>query len=116
MSDTTLHLYLFLHARSLLSSAVRLNLVGPYSSTQLLLHPMRDIIERHARQVHHTTGLLECNENCRSSPSDLSDPTRDEWEGWGWTEQAEMSPATTWPLGEILMARHDLQHSRIFNT
>lgn len=25
-------------------------------------------------------------------------------------------PATTWPLGEILAARHDLQHSRIFNS
>lgn len=25
-------------------------------------------------------------------------------------------PATTWPLGEILAARHDLQHSKIFNS
>ncbi|KAJ3732894.1 hypothetical protein DFJ43DRAFT_1179346 [Lentinula guzmanii] len=25
-------------------------------------------------------------------------------------------PANTWPLGEILAARHDLQHSRIFNS
>ena len=24
--------------------------------------------------------------------------------------------ASTWPLGEILAARHDLQHSRIFNS
>lgn len=35
---------------------------------------------------------------------------------WDWTEEAESGPATTWPLGEILMARHDLQHSRIFNS
>lgn len=25
-------------------------------------------------------------------------------------------PANTWPLGEILAGRHDLQHSRIFNS
>jgi len=25
-------------------------------------------------------------------------------------------PANIWPLGEILAARHDLQHSRIFNS
>jgi urease accessory protein len=29
---------------------------------------------------------------------------------------AEQLPATTWPLGEILSARHDLLHSRIFNS
>jgi urease accessory protein len=28
----------------------------------------------------------------------------------------EQLPATTWPLGEILAARHDLLHSRIFNS
>jgi urease accessory protein len=28
----------------------------------------------------------------------------------------EQLPATTWPLGEILSARHDLLHSRIFNS
>jgi len=25
-------------------------------------------------------------------------------------------PASTWPLGDILAIRHDLQHSRIFNS
>lgn len=28
----------------------------------------------------------------------------------------EEGPATTWPLGEILAARHDQLHSRIFNS
>jgi hypothetical protein len=35
---------------------------------------------------------------------------------WAWQDEAESGPATTWPLGELLMARHDLQHSRIFNS
>lgn len=37
-------------------------------------------------------------------------------EDWAWADEAEHGPATTWPLGEILAARHDLQHSRIFNS
>ena len=35
---------------------------------------------------------------------------------WDWAIEAEKGPATTWPLGEVLVARHDLQHSRIFNS
>jgi urease accessory protein len=31
-------------------------------------------------------------------------------------DEATDGPANTWPLGEILAARHDLQHSRIFNS
>ncbi|KAL7282583.1 hypothetical protein ACG7TL_004054 [Trametes sanguinea] len=31
-------------------------------------------------------------------------------------DKALLGPAMTWPLGEILAARHDLQHSRIFNS
>jgi urease accessory protein UreF len=42
--------------------------------------------------------------------------TRQEQDPWAWTREAESGPATTWPLGELLMARHDLQHSRIFNS
>lgn len=28
----------------------------------------------------------------------------------------EGGPASVWPLGEILQARHDVMHSRMFNT
>ncbi|KAI9637267.1 uncharacterized protein MKK02DRAFT_23978 [Dioszegia hungarica] len=94
------HLYLFLHARSVLSAAVRLNLIGPYLSSQLLLHPTNGILARH-----------------EVIPSEVED----EWSGgrgdfWDWAIEAEKGPATTWPLGEVLVARHDLQHSRIFNS
>ena len=30
--------------------------------------------------------------------------------------EIDYGPANTWPLGEILAGRHDLQHSRIFNS
>lgn len=89
------HLFLFLHARSLLSSAVRLNTIGPYSSQQLLLHSVRPLVEAEVSQNKDMrTGIfmdMHCND-------------------------ADNRPATTWPLGEILAVRHDLQHSRIFNS
>lgn len=37
---------------------------------------------------------------------------RDRAEG----EAQERGPATTWPVGEMLQARHDVMHSRMFNT
>jgi urease accessory protein len=72
----------------------------------MLIYPFKDII------AHETT--LLANEEITTSET-LSTST--ESEGfWGWTKEAELGPATTWPLGEVLMARHDMQHSRIFNS
>ncbi|KAL8279703.1 hypothetical protein RQP46_007798 [Phenoliferia psychrophenolica] len=42
---SSIHLFLFLHARSLLSSAVRLNSIGPYVSHRMLLHDVRGIVD-----------------------------------------------------------------------
>jgi urease accessory protein len=91
----TQHLYLFLHARSILSSAVRLNTIGPYSAQQLLLHSVRPLVEEEAsRNKDMCTGIFgDMHHN-----------------------DAYDRPSTTWPLGEILAVRHDLQHSRIFNS
>lgn len=89
------HLFLFLHARSLLSSAVRLNTIGPYSSQQLLLHSVKPLVEAEVSQNKDMrTGIF----------ADMHH------------NDADDRPATTWPLGEILAVRHDLQHSRIFNS
>ncbi|KAF8260623.1 hypothetical protein EI94DRAFT_1780454 [Lactarius quietus] len=84
------HLHLFLHARGVLSAAVRLNIVGPYAAQQLLLHAVRRLVDDALGSTAHlVSGALGTNERF---------------------------PATTWPLGEILAARHDLLHSRIFNS
>ncbi|WVR07415.1 hypothetical protein IAU60_004456 [Kwoniella sp. DSM 27419] len=141
--DRAIHIHLFLHARSLLSSAVRLNLIGPYLSSQLLLHPFRQIIDHHVQRAHPrenrqsgssppagcSTGLLDlfplepeqdkktrgASQTSHAAPSPGSqDLDADAF--WSWTDAAESGPATTWPLGEVLMGRHDLQHSRIFNS
>jgi urease accessory protein len=92
------HLFLFLHARSLLSSAIRLNTLGPYVSHRLLLHDVRPLVDE---------ALSTCRAMALEDEAD---------ERWGAKEEQEEGPATTWPLGEILVARHDALHSKIFNS
>lgn len=89
-TDRSMEVHLFLHARSILSSAIRLNTLGPYSAQQLILHVVRPLVR----------------EIAGSQPIGALPHEEDEAGG----------PANTWPLGEILAARHDLQHSRIFNS
>ncbi|KAJ3516282.1 hypothetical protein NLJ89_g1220 [Agrocybe chaxingu] len=91
------YLHLFLHARGLLSAAVRLNDLGPYGAQQILLHAVRPLVVAETERCKHLrTGLLQ-------GSNDGFDDTLS-------------GPANTWPLGEILAGRHDLQHSRIFNS
>ncbi|KAF8806359.1 urease accessory protein UreF [Phlegmacium glaucopus] len=91
------YLHLFLHARSLLSASVRLNDIGPYGAQQILLHAVRPLVAVEAAKCRALrTGLLDSSE-----------------EGF---DEIMQGPANTWPLGEILAGRHDLQHSRIFNS
>ena len=93
------YLHLFLHARSLISAAVRLNELGPYNAQQTLLHAVRPLVADEVSQCTNLrTGLLE--------PENSETPF----------DEVEDGPATTWPLGELLATRHDLQHSRIFNS
>lgn len=97
LTERAQYLHLFLHARSLLSASVRLNDIGPYAAQQILLHAVRPLLEAEGRKCRELrTGQLE-------KPGDDFDEIR-------------QGPANTWPLGEILAARHDLQHSRIFNS
>ena len=96
-TDRGAYLHLFLHARGVLSAAVRLNALGPYAAQQLLLHVVRHVVDDSIKRTAHlVSGSLQDEDN----PEDANDRL----------------PATTWPLGEILAARHDLLHSRIFNS
>lgn len=91
------YLHLFLHARSLLSASIRLNDIGPYGAQQILLHVVRPLV------VAETS-------RCQKLRTGILDRSNKEF------EEIIQGPANTWPLGEILAARHDLQHSRIFNS
>ncbi|KAI5121152.1 hypothetical protein M0805_007150 [Coniferiporia weirii] len=98
--DRSQHLHLFLQARSLLSASIRLNTLGPYAAQQLLLYIVKDIVEEQVKMCKNLrTGL-------QASSSGEDGQVLDNLE----------CAANTWPLGEILSARHDLQHSRIFNS
>jgi urease accessory protein len=96
-TDRGAHLHLFLHARGVLSAAVRLNALGPYAAQQLLLHAVQLIVDD---TVTLTARLVSGALHGEVDPENAN----------------ERLPATTWPLGEILAARHDLLHSRIFNS
>lgn len=96
-------LSLFLHARGVLSAAVRLNSLGPYAAQQILLHAIHPLVREHtARCRHLRTGFKTLVRPDHHTSIDADDELN--------------GPAMTWPLGEIIAARHDLQHSRIFNS
>ncbi|KAJ4479226.1 hypothetical protein J3R30DRAFT_2735477 [Lentinula aciculospora] len=101
------YLHIFLYARSLLSASVRLNEIGPYNAQQILLRVSRLVIEAEV-------------ENCKDLRTGIrlglkSGESKDAEESRNF-DKVFNGPANTWPLGEILAARHDLQHSRIFNS
>ncbi|KAJ3735148.1 hypothetical protein DFJ43DRAFT_1221872 [Lentinula guzmanii] len=101
-SERSQYLHIFLHARSLLSVSVRLNEI-PYNAQQTLLHISRSVIEAEVvRCKDLRTGIPSSTGTESDQPDGVDDKSR--------------GPANTWPLGEILAARHDLQHSRIFNS
>jgi urease accessory protein len=100
-TERSQYLHLFLHARSLLSASVRLNAIGPYASQQLLLHAVRPIVEAELLNSR----LLRTGIRSQTGPTEQT-PFNKTTDG----------PAITWPLAEILASRHDLQHSRIFNS
>lgn len=99
------HLFLFLHARSLLSASIRLNTIGPYAAQQLLLHVVRPLVDAAVQEA--ASSRITFKNVLETEATDVEPELDDDEEG---------GPVMTWPLGEILAARHDLQHSRIFNS
>ena len=81
----------------MLSAAVRMNILGPYAAQQLLLHAVKPLLCEAISSTAHLVSGASKEEIYPELP-------------------AEQLPATTWPLGEMLSARHDLLHSRIFNS
>ena len=93
--DESQHLYLFLQARSVLSAGVRLNILGPYAAQKLLMYDVKSIVDDAFDRERNIGCNLDNNED---------------------VEDDDIGPATTWPLIELLSSRHDLLHTRIFNS
>ena len=94
--DESQHLYLFLQARSVLSAGVRLNILGPYAAQKVLMYDVKSIVD----DAFDRERNVGCN-------FDNNEDTEDD---------DDIGPATTWPLIELLNSRHDLLHTRIFNS
>ena len=77
-----------------------MNGLGPYAAQQLLLYAVKPMLSDAISSTAHV----------------VSGALRDEVHDSELEDEQEQLPATTWPLGEILSARHDLLHSRIFNS
>ncbi|CBQ70517.1 conserved hypothetical protein [Sporisorium reilianum SRZ2] len=193
----TVFLHLFLQARSLFSSSIRLNTLGPYLAHQIMRFQMRAVVQAvigemesagcltvpalerdwvgeeeeeeeemqvdeevfSAYEIREPTPTVSASGNGRPFrttptmttgstplrpkvqalrigkgkliPVDDDDPTQG-W-AWDWPEEQDLgaseagdgekgfwtqasAPATTFPLGEIVQARHDQLHSRLFNS
>lgn len=83
-----------------------MNTLGPYAAQQLLLHAIRPLVTTEAKQCGSLRTGLKSSHAPEASSADMFDEEVLTYNG----------PAMTWPLGEILAARHDLQHSRVFNS
>ncbi|POY76066.1 hypothetical protein BMF94_0789 [Rhodotorula taiwanensis] len=122
--DSALHLFLFLHARSLLSSAVRMNSIGPYLAHRVLVNDTRSMIASALARVavEPAAGTVDAS---TARPGSEEEACQDWWESdpeWCdiWQSDARHTrhgvPATTWPLGEVVASRHDQLFSKVFNS
>lgn len=124
----SLQIHLFLQVRAIISSAIRLNIVGPYLAHRLLAFNAKEIIDDVLRVVDHSsTGIIAPKIDDAASFSNGAQVGEEEEEedGWNWTWSEETlteninnhhTPKMTWPLGDLVQARHDQLHSRLFNS
>ncbi|CAE6445470.1 unnamed protein product, partial [Rhizoctonia solani] len=89
-SERSTEVHLFLYARSILSSAIRLNTLGPYGAQQLLLHVVKPLVREltNARFGNVTAAGIKPIES-------------EAGVGVGDGEEDQDGPVNTWPLGEI---------------
>ncbi|PKI85543.1 hypothetical protein MVES1_000103 [Malassezia vespertilionis] len=125
--DRALHLNLFLQARNLMSCSIRLNTLGPYMAHQLLSFQLRDIVQRQMNSLDREAGArlyayaIQASLSSGSNPDPPQENLEQQTWDWDWPEEDATFdtvhyPFTSWPLGEVIQARHDQLHSRLFNS
>lgn len=62
-ADNTIYMWLYLYTRTLFSSAVRLNIIGPYHAQRLLLES-KSYVEPVLRKTQHMTA----DDCCQTGP------------------------------------------------
>ena len=118
-----LRLCVFLQARNIMSCSIRLNTLGPYLAHQLLAFQLRPLVERLSSDYSTDIGerLVQQVTQTRSTSPEIDREPLGPWDqvwDWDWADDESTldMPATTWPLGEIVLARHDQLHSHLFNS
>ena len=106
-----------------MSCSIRLNTLGPYLAHQLLAFQLRPLVERLSSDYSTDIGerLVQQVTQTRSTSPEIDREPLGPWDqvwDWDWADDESTldMPATTWPLGEIVLARHDQLHSRLFNS
>lgn len=117
---------LFLQARNIMSCSIRLNTIGPYMAHQLLASQLHELVARHFGRLdrgvcqHLFDQALHASEIEAPAASQRASPSNGRDWDWDWEDPVrhaqELTPCMTWPLGEIIQARHDQLHSRLFNS
>ncbi|UZJ53970.1 hypothetical protein CBS101457_003290 [Exobasidium rhododendri] len=122
-AQRSLQVHLFLQVRAIISSAIRLNIVGPYLAHRLLAFNAREIIDETLKVVNDS--VVGSNVAKKTAAVMVDE---DEEGGWKWTweenscvtddqqQNSTHTPRMTWPLGDLIQARHDQLHSRLFNS
>ncbi|TPX61550.1 hypothetical protein PhCBS80983_g01131 [Powellomyces hirtus] len=100
--DRTEHLLVFLYVRSLLSAAIRLNLVGPYQGQQLLLALQKEV-EHALRLVQRRMEGHHIPQQSLAGPDTIS-------------IAAATLACQTSPVVDILQGLHGQLYSRMFNS
>ena len=101
----TIHLFLFMHVRSLISSAIRLGVIGPYRGQELLLEYQAQV----ERLVESCMQLAESSMNINSLSKTSTNDTFN-------LDNIYMLGWATNPLLDILQGGHDRLYSRLFNS
>lgn len=128
-AESALHLFLFLHARSLLSSAVRMNSIGPYLAHRMLVNDTRHMISDALQETAPVRSSKIATDEEEVSSAGTDETSAEEGDWWDddldwrptWEAGAQEAhlhgfPATSWPLGEVVASRHDQLFSKVFNS
>ncbi|KAJ3123117.1 hypothetical protein HK098_002160 [Nowakowskiella sp. JEL0407] len=132
--DNAHDLFLFLHARSLISAAIRLNLVGPYQA-QSILSSMHNSVAgtlceckiEFNKSIEEVEFLKRVMDIAREYERMTTGAVLDESDaveidgnldlfGQEILKVVEEESKQTWPLQDILQGLHDRLYSRLFNS
>ncbi|TKA53441.1 hypothetical protein B0A53_04435 [Rhodotorula sp. CCFEE 5036] len=109
--------------------AVRMNSIGPYLAHRMLVNDTRHMISAALQETAPTRPLELATDEAEVASAGTDEPPAEGGDWWDddvdwrptWEDGAQEahlhgSPATSWPLGEVVASRHDQLFSKVFNS